>query len=406
MIYYGRQTVEDDDIAAITESVRSGWLTQGFHVETFERAIADYCGAKYTVACCNGTTALHLAYLAVGIGKGDAILTSPNTFAATANASLYAKARPFLSDIDSITYNIDVNKIEKTISDLPSGINPQNINLKAIVPVHFAGLACGMEAISNIAAKNNLAVVEDACHALGAEWQDQSGRWHKAGDCSCSQAAVFSFHPVKSITTGEGGAVTTNDKDIYERLKLLRSHGITKKSDKFINKDFAFTANEPNLWYYEMHEPGFNYRITDMQCALGINQLKKIDRFMDRRREIASIYNKLLSDYSYIKLPARIEKTSSANHLYPVQIEFDEIGITRNEWFERMLKRDIALQVHYIPIHLQPYYQKEFGFKEGDFPVSEAYYKRAASLPIYPLLTDNDIHYIVESMIEELEVHK
>lgn len=401
-ISYGRQTIEDDDITAIIESVRSGWLTQGFHVEAFEEAIADYCNAKYAIVCCNGTAALHLAYLAVGIARNDAIVTSPNTFVATTNAALFVGARPYLSDIDAITYNIDISKVEETISNIDS----QNVNPKAIVPVHFAGLPCNIEAISDIAEKNNMIIVEDACHALGAKWQDLSGNWHKVGDCSHSQATVFSFHPVKSITTGEGGVITTNNKDIYDKLKLFRSHGIIKNSHKFINDDFAFTINEPNPWYYEMHEPGFNYRITDMQCALGMNQLKKIDRFMDRRKEIVSIYNRLLADYSYIKLPGTKENVYSANHLYPVQIAFADLGISRNEWFKRMLKRDIALQVHYIPIHLQPYYQKQFGFKEGDFPVSEAYYKRAVSLPIYPMLTDDDLHNIVECLIEELEQPK
>ncbi|MGR3317977.1 MAG: UDP-4-amino-4,6-dideoxy-N-acetyl-beta-L-altrosamine transaminase [Candidatus Anammoxibacter sp.] len=401
-ISYGRQTIEDEDVNAIIEAVRSGWLTQGFHIEAFEEAIADYCNAKYAVACCNGTAALHLAYLAVGITANDAIITSPNTFASTANAALFINAKPYLSDIDAKTLNINHAKIEETILN----IDTENINVKAIVPVHFAGLPCNMEAIANIAAKNNLLVVEDACHALGSKWQDSSGVWHTVGNCSHSQATVFSFHPVKSITTGEGGVITTNDKDVYEKLKLYRSHGITKSPDKFINHDLAYTTNKPNPWYYEMHELGFNYRITDLQCALGLSQIKKIGKFMKRRREIVLIYNKLLENYNYLKLPVMLENVSSSNHLYPVQIAFDELGITKNDWFTRMAQKGIALQVHYIPIHLQPYYQRKFGFKEGDFPVSEEYYKKAVSLPIYPLLTDNDLQYITENMIEELETTK
>ncbi|MGR3176722.1 MAG: UDP-4-amino-4,6-dideoxy-N-acetyl-beta-L-altrosamine transaminase [Candidatus Anammoxibacter sp.] len=398
-ISYGRQTIEDEDVNAIVEAVRSGWLTQGFHIEAFEEAIADYCNAKYAVACCNGTAALHLAYLAVGITGNDAIITSPNTFVATANAALFINAKPYLTDIDPDTLNIDHAKIEETISN----IDTENINVKAIVPVHFAGLPCNMEAIANIAAKNDLLIVEDACHALGSKWQDSSGIWHKVGNCSHSKATVFSFHPVKSITTGEGGVITTNDKDIYERLKLYRSHGIIKDPDKFVNHDLAYTTNKPNPWYYEMHELGFNYRITDLQCALGISQIKKIDKFMARRKEIVLIYNKLLGGYNYFRLPVMAENVSSSNHLYPVQIDFDELGITKNELFARMSQKDIALQVHYIPIHLQPYYQRTFGFKEGDFPVAEEYYRKAVSLPIYPLLTDNDLQYISESMIEILE---
>lgn len=410
-ISYGRQTVEDDDIEALIESVRSGWLTQGFHVEAFEDAIAGYCGSRYAVACCNGTAATHLAYLAAGIGGGDAIITSPNTFVATANAALYAGAKPYLADIDPNTLNIDPARIEERIENktetASSDINNAcNAKLKAIVPVHFAGLPCDMEAISDIARQHNLVIVEDACHALGAKWRDSSGNWHKVGDCSHSQTTVFSFHPVKSITTGEGGVITTNDRDIYERLMLFRSHGITKDHDNFVDNDMAFTDNESNPWYYEMQELGFNYRITDMQCALGMAQLKKIDRFTDRRREIVAVYDRLLADYPVIKLPVTKRDAHSSNHLYPVQIAFDEIGIARSRWMKRMAGRGIALQVHYIPVHLQPYYRSRFGYKEGDFPASEAYYEQAVSLPIYPLLTDDDIHHIVECMIEEMEMTK
>ncbi|MBI5893027.1 MAG: UDP-4-amino-4,6-dideoxy-N-acetyl-beta-L-altrosamine transaminase [Deltaproteobacteria bacterium] len=411
-ISYSRQTIEHDDIAAIVDSVNSGWLTQGFHVETFEEAIKEYCGSKYAVVCCNGTAALHLAYLALGIGKDDAIITSPITFAATSNAALYVEARPYFSDIDPDTRNIDPSKI--------SNFKLQIANCKAIVPVHFAGLPCDMEAIENIAKKNNLLIIEDACHALGAGWVDKNNKLQKVGNCSHSDATVFSFHPVKSITTGEGGAITTNNKNLYERLKMLRSHGITKEPEKFINKDLAFathdpclkptgagprpTTLDPNQWYYEMHELGFNYRLTDIQCALGISQLKKLDRFTKRRHEIASMYDKLLKDHPHIKLPVCKEGVYSAHHLYSVEISFDKIGIARNEFFKSMAKKDIHLQVHYIPVHLQPYYQKRFGFKNNDFPAAEAYYKRAVSLPIYPLLTDKDVHYIVECMINELKV--
>lgn len=397
-ISYSRQTIEHDDIAAIVDSVNSGWLTQGFHVEAFEDAIAKYCGSKYAVVCCNGTAALHLAYLALGIGKGDAIITSPITFAATSNAALYVEARPYFSDIDPDTRNIDPSQILHLTSHIS--------HLKAIAPVHFAGLPCDMEAIARIAKKNNLLIIEDACHALGAKWKDKKGKWHKVGDCSHSQATVFSFHPVKSIATGEGGAITTNNKDIYKRLKLLRSHGITKEQEKFINKDSAFSAQDPNPWYYEMHELGFNYRLTDIQCALGISQMKKLGRFIKRRNEIAKVYDKLLKDHPYIKLPVCKEGVYSAYHLYPVEISFDKIGITRNEFFKSMAKKDINLQVHYIPVHLQPYYQKRFGFKKGDFPIAEAYYKRAVSLPIYPLLTDKDVHYVVECIKEIIQKPK
>ena len=404
MISYGKQTIDESDITAVTDALRSGWLTQGFHVKEFEDAFADYCNSRYAVACCNGTAALHLAYLATGLGRNNSIITSPLTFVATANAALYAGAKPYLADIDPETHNIAPGEIAKAISYINA--NDYDNRLKAIVPVHFAGLPCDMEAIWDIANKNNLMVIEDACHALGAKWQDKNGNWHKIGSCSHSHAAVFSFHPVKSITTGEGGVITTNDKDIYERLKLLRSHGITKDQDSFINNNLAFTESDTNPWYYEMQELGFNYRITDIQCALGTNQVKKIDRFMARRREIAAIYNKALKPFPHIKLPDTQENSQSANHLYTVQISFDTLGTTRNEFFKRILKKEISLQVHYIPIHLQPFYQKRFHFKEGDFQESEVFYKSTVSLPIYPSLTDNDLKYIIDSVVGALNLKK
>ena len=404
MISYGKQTIDESDITAVTDALRSGWLTQGFHVKEFEDAFADYCNASYAVACCNGTAALHLAYLAIGLGKNDSIITSPLTFAATANAALYAGARPYLADIDPATHNISPSEIEKAISYINA--NDNDTHLKAIVPVHFAGLPCDMDAIWDIAKKNNLMVIEDACHALGAKRQDKDGSWHKIGSCSHSHAAVFSFHPVKSITTGEGGVITTNDKDIYEKLKLFRSHGITKDQNSFINNNLAFTENNLNPWYYEMQELGFNYRITDMQCALGTNQIKKTDNFMRRRREIAAIYNEALKPYSHIKLPITPQNSHSANHLYTVQIAFDTLGTTKNAFFQRMLKNNISLQVHYIPIHLQPYYQKRFHFKEGDFLESESFYNSAVSLPIYPTLSDTNLKHIIGSFIESLNLKK
>ena len=404
MISYGKQTIDESDITAVTDALRSGWLTQGFHVKEFEDAFADYCNASYAVACSNGTAALHLAYLAIGLGKNDSIITSPLTFAATANAALYAGARPYLADIDPATHNISPSEIEKAISYINA--NDNDNRLKAIVPVHFAGLPCDMETIWDIANKNNLMVIEDACHALGAKWQDKDENWHKIGSCFHSHAAVFSFHPVKSITTGEGGVITTNDKDIYEKLKLFRSHGITKDQNSFINNNLAFTENNLNPWYYEMQELGFNYRITDMQCALGTNQIKKTDNFMTRRREIVAIYNEALNPYSHINLPITPQNSHSANHLYTVQIAFDTLGTTKNTFFQMMLKNNISLQVHYIPIHLQPYYQKRFHFKEGDFLESESFYNSTVSLPIYPTLSDTDLKHIIGSIIEALNLKK
>ncbi|MBI1911716.1 MAG: UDP-4-amino-4,6-dideoxy-N-acetyl-beta-L-altrosamine transaminase [Deltaproteobacteria bacterium] len=386
-ISYGRQTIDQDDINSVVDVLKSDMLTQGPKVEEFEEALKNYTGAKYAVCCSSGTAALHLAYLAANIGKGDSIITSPVTFTATANAAMYVGALPVFADIDPDTGNIDPVGIEDKIKYNPS--------VKAIVPVHYAGFPCDMERISKIALKNNLIVIEDGCHALGAMWEDSEGNWHKVGSSTHSDMTVFSFHPVKSITTGEGGAITTNSKALYERLKSLRSHGITRSAKAFVNGEDA-------PWYYEMHELGFNYRLNDIQCALGTSQLKKLDKFVIRRSELACLYSNMLSKYPFIKTPATGEKVRSAHHLYPVQICFDELGISKKELFESLKAIGIHLQVHYIPVHLQPYYKKAMGYREGDYPKAERFYKNAVSLPIYPLLSDEEAGAVSEALISTI----
>src|SRR3989338_10997620 len=298
MLPYGRQWIDEDDIKAVVEVLRSDWLTKGPKVEEFEKAMAEYCGAKYAVAVSSGTAALHLACLVAGIKQGDEAITSPITFVASANCVLYCGGKPVFADIDKDTYNIDPAEIKKKITK----------KTRAIIPVHFAGLPCDMGAIKKIAEEYDLIIIEDACHALGAEYGIQNPglrtkeEWIKVGSCSHSDMAVFSFHPVKHITTGEGGAVLTNNEKFYEKLLLFRNHVITKDPEKFTNKDLAFPLSSeplihnPNPWYYEMQELGFNHRITDMQCALGISQLRKLDSFISRRRKIVSIYNQALGD--------------------------------------------------------------------------------------------------------------
>lgn len=385
-ISYGRQTIEPDDIEAVSRALASGWLTQGPLVEEFERRLAEYTGAKYAVVCSNGTAALHLACKAAGLGPGDKVLTSPLTFLASANAALYVGARPDFVDIDAATLNIDPDRLEEKVKACPS--------IKAIVPVHFAGSPCDMERIGRIAKERNLIVIEDACHALGASWTAANNETRMVGSCSNSDMTVFSFHPVKSITTGEGGAITTNSRKLYDRLLSLRSHGVIKETAKL------FSA-EGLPWYYEMQDLGFNYRLTDIQSALGISQLKKLDRFIARRREIASLYTSLLSKYPFIKTPCDVQGRSSAWHLYPVRIDFNGLGAARRVLFELMSAIGINLQVHYIPVHMHPYY-RGLGFKPGDFPVAEKFYDEEVSLPIYPLLTDEEAGAVSEALLSTL----
>jgi UDP-4-amino-4,6-dideoxy-N-acetyl-beta-L-altrosamine transaminase len=385
-ISYGRQTIEADDVEAVVKALGSGMLTQGPLVEEFERKLAAYTGAKYAVVCSNGTAALHLACKAAGLGPGDKVLTSPLTFLASANAALYVGAKPDFADIESETFNIDPAEVENKVKASPS--------VKALIPVHFAGSPCDMERLGRIARERNLIVIEDACHALGASWTDSKGTVRKVGSSSHSDMTVFSFHPVKSITTGEGGAITTNSRKLYERLLSLRTHGTVKDSARLFNP-------EGLPWYYEMQDLGFNYRLTDLQCALGVNQLKKLDRFIARRAELASLYCRLLSKYPFIKTPASQPGCASAWHLFPVRIDFGGLGASRKDLFELMSAIGINLQVHYIPVHLQPYY-RGLGFKPGDFPKAEKFYEQEVSLPIYPLLSDEEAGAVVEALLSTL----
>ncbi|MBI5491359.1 MAG: UDP-4-amino-4,6-dideoxy-N-acetyl-beta-L-altrosamine transaminase [Deltaproteobacteria bacterium] len=386
-ISYGRQTIDEDDIRAVISALRSDHLTQGPLCEEFEKAICGYTGARYAVACANGTAALHLACMAAGVGKGDSVITSPVTFLASANCAVYLGAAPLFADIDPLTFNISPDEVEKKLKC--------NSNVKAIIPVHFAGLPADMEAISKAARKRGIVIIEDACHALGALLRTDNGKWTRAGDCSHSDMTVFSFHPVKSITTGEGGAITTNDRKLYERLKTLRAHGVVKDPASFVNGTQA-------PWYYEMHSPGFNYRLSDVQCALGVSQMRKLDKFIERRRDLAALYSGLLSKYSFIKTQMVPDGRLSAFHLFPVRIPFRDMGVSKKEWFSLMDDLGIRLQVHYIPLHLQPFFQNEFGYRKGDFPAAEELYSEEVSLPIYPLLTDEEAGFITEAIISTI----
>jgi UDP-4-amino-4,6-dideoxy-N-acetyl-beta-L-altrosamine transaminase len=394
MILYGRQWIDEEDINAVIDVLKGDWITQGPKIDEFEKALANYCGAKYAVAVNSGTAALHLACLAAGIKEGDEVITTPITFVASANCVVYCGGIPVFADINKDTYNIDPSEIRKKITS----------KTKAVIPVDFAGLPCDMEAIRKIADEHDLIIIEDACHALGAEWKDSNGRWHKTGSCSYSDMTVFSFHPVKHITTGEGGAVLTNNAELYEKLLSLREHGIIRNPEKFINKDLAFSLNpeslilNPNSWYYEIHELGFNYRITDIQCALGLSQLKKLDMFLAKRRSIASAYSQAFKDIELVTTPAEPEDKKPAYHIYVLQIDFERLGKTRADVMNKLRASGIGTQVHYIPIHLQPYYRNNFGYRKGDYPAAEEYYDKALSIPIYPKMNDAEIKRVINSV--------
>lgn len=382
-IPYGRQCIDRSDVAKVIDVLRSDWLTQGPKVAEFEDALKRYCAAKYAVAVSSGTAALHIACLAAGLKKGDEAITSPVTFVATANAIIYSGAKPVFADIDYRTFNIDPDEIAKRIND----------NTKAILPVHFAGLPCKMNDICRVAQRRGLFIIEDACHSLGAQYKHR-GRWVKVGSCADSDMTVFSFHPVKTITTGEGGAITTNDSALYKKLLALRSHGIYK--DSKMSKDSG-------SWFYEMRELGFNYRITDMQCALGLSQLKRIDKFLDRRREVCGIYNSRLAELSgKIELPYDSTDVEHAHHLYVIRINFKECGCSRKTLVENLRRSGIFTQVHYIPVYKQPYYKNRYNIGSRHFPNSEKYYEAALSLPLYPGIKNSEVDYVVRALKKEL----
>lgn len=369
-IPYGRQCIEEDDIEAVVEVLRSDYVTTGPAVAEFEKTVAEYTGAKYAVAVSNGTAALHVACLAAGLKEGDEVITTPITFAASANCVLYCGAKPVFVDIEPDTYNIDPTKIEEKLTP----------KTKAIIAVHFTGQPCKMDEIHEIAKKHNLLVIEDAAHALGADYKGK-----KIG--SISDMTTFSFHPVKHITTGEGGMITTNSKELYDKLILFRSHGITR-DERFLEK------NEGG-WYYEQLDLGYNYRITDIQCALGISQMKKLDRFVERRREIAKRYHEAFADMKEIQIPKQETGCHNSWHLYVIQV----LEKDRKEVFDALRSKNIGVNVHYIPVYKHPYYQKN-GYKEVCCRNAEQYYADAISIPMYPLLSKEEQEYVIETIKE------
>jgi UDP-4-amino-4,6-dideoxy-N-acetyl-beta-L-altrosamine transaminase len=373
-IPYGTQLIEDDDIAAVVEALKSGYLTTGPKVAEFEAALAETVGAKYAVAVANGTAALHIATLTADVSAGDEVITSPLTFAASANCALYCGAKPVFADINPETMLIDIDDIKRKIT-------PQT---KAIIPVHFSGELCDMEAIIQIANAHNLAIIQDCAHSLGSRFADGK----KQGEYSGQQ--IWSFHPVKTITTGEGGAVTTNDEKLYKTLLRLRAHGITRDSSQFVNE------NEGD-WYYEMSDLGFNYRITDVQCALGISQLAKLERFAKRRSEIVARYNEAFARLT-LTVQASPDCSNAVRHLYTIRLQ-DKAR--RREVFDRLRSANIGVNVHYIPVYLLPYYQN-LGYKRGLCPNAENSYERLITLPLHPLMTDEQVEYVIEAVKDAL----
>lgn len=369
-IPYGRQTIDEDDIQAVVDVLRSDYLTTGPRVAEFEKKVADYVGAKYAVAVCNGTAALHVACLAAGIGEGDEVITTPITFAASANCALYCGAVPVFADIDPVTYNIDPAEIEKRITP----------KTRALIPVHYTGQPCDMEAITEIAARHHLTVIEDGAHALGAVYEGK-----KIG--SISDMTCFSFHPVKPVTTGEGGMIVTNDEDLYHRCILFRSHGMTRES--------SLLTQQQGPWYYEQQYLGYNYRITDISCALGSSQLDKLDGFLARRREIAGRYDRAFADVPGIRIPVQASGCESGWHLYMIQV----MERDRKEVFEALRAAQIGVNVHYIPVYRHPYYQ-EHGYADLYLPHAEAFYAKAISLPIFPGLTEQQQEYVIDRVLE------
>ena len=381
MIYYGHQHITEKDIQAVERVLHSDWLTQGPAVESFEKKVANYCGAKYAVAVTNATSALHIACKAAGLGEDDVLWTSPITFTASANCGRYCGADVDFVDIDDRTYNMSVAELQHKLETAVQ-------KPKVVIPVHLAGQSCDMETIKALADEYGFKIIEDASHATGADYKNT-----KVGSCRYSDMTVFSFHPVKIVTTGEGGIVLTNNKELYEKLKLYRSHGITRDSD-------LMTQEADGPWYYQQIELGFNYRMTDMQAALGCSQMDSLDEFVARRRYLVKRYNEKLKNLP-LRTPYQDEAANPSWHIYIIRVDFTKVKLSKKEIFARMRDRGIVLNLHYIPVHTQPYYQK-LGFQKGDFPVSEKYYEEAITLPLYYDLIDEQQDEVIEALKEVL----
>lgn len=393
MLPYGRQTISEDDIAAVTAALRSDFLTQGPLIEEFERRFAARVGARYAVAVNSATAALHLALRVAGVGPGDRVVTSPITFLASANAAAYVGATPDFADIDPVSYTLDPRALEKNWRD----------DTRAVVAVDYAGQACDLPEIARIAHARGAVVIEDACHGVGGAFHPAAtpGRAWKIGGHPWADFTVFSFHPVKTMTTGEGGMLVTDRADWAELARTLRSHGIVRDAARFETSADDEVLGEKGPWFYEMQELGYNYRLTDLQCALGLSQLTRLDSFLSRRREIVAAYNAAFAGLDWLVTPGLREAADEATtswHLYTVQIDFAALGRSRPQVMAELRAAGVGTQVLYIPVHLQPWYRKTFGYGQGKCPVAEAFYARALSLPLYPAMTEADVAHVIATV--------
>ena len=382
MINYGKQYLDKKDISAVVSVLKSDWLTQGPKVKEFETSLKNFFGAKYCSVVSNGTAALHLAVKAMGWKKGDYVFTTPNSFLATSNSILYVGAKPIFIDIDPLTFNINVKKLEEKIK-----INKKKgRRLVGIIATDYAGQPCDWKSLKIIGRKYGLKLINDNCHAIGASFYK-----NKKYACKYADVVTQSYHPVKNLTTGEGGSILTNHKAIDKKVKLLRSHGVIKKRNK-------------SPWSYEMQDLGFNYRLSDMSCALGLSQLKKVNKFVRKKQKIAQIYDKAFKNIKNIKIPLIKKNTQHSYHLYPLRIEFDKFKISKESFFRILRKKNINLQVHYIPIFLQPFYKKNFKFNVKDLKNSIKFYKEEISLPIYYSLKRKEINYVINQIKKILKI--
>jgi UDP-4-amino-4,6-dideoxy-N-acetyl-beta-L-altrosamine transaminase len=386
MIPYGRQDISQADIDAVVDVLKSDYLTQGPQVPLFEETVASYCGAKHGVAVNSATSALHVACLALGLGEGDWLWTSPNTFVASANCALYCGAQVDFVDINPHTYNMSVEALEHKLKQAKLS----NTLPKILIPVHFAGQSCEMREIHALSLEYGFKIIEDAAHAIGGKYLGKS-----VGGCQYSDITVFSFHPVKIVTTGEGGIATTNQSVLAERMQLLRSHGVTRESHLMTK-----SLETEGAWYYQQVDLGFNYRMTEMQAALGVSQMQRVDEFVGTRKAFAKRYDELLHNLPLV-LPFQHADSDSSFHLYPILIQTDQIFKTRAEVYKALREDGIGVNIHYIPVHTQPYYQK-MGFAEGSFPLAEAYYQQVISIPVFHAMTLQDQNRIIELLERDL----
>jgi UDP-4-amino-4,6-dideoxy-N-acetyl-beta-L-altrosamine transaminase len=382
IIPYGKQHITQKDIDAVTKALRSDFLTQGPKIAEFEQAFATYIGAKYAVALSNGTAALHLCAMALGVQEGDKVITTPITFAASANCVRYCGGEVVFSDIDPDTFLLDIDKVRALLESHPKG------TFKGIIPVDFAGLAVNLEAFRQLADEYGLWIIEDSCHSPGGYFIDSKGGKQGCGNGNFAELAIFSFHPVKHIASGEGGMITTNDEALYKKLLMLRSHGITREQGLF---QLSPADIAQGGWYMEMQELGYNYRLTDIQAALGLSQLERADTGLARRRAIAKTYHDAFQNYPNIKIQPWTIVEGHAYHLYIIKVQ------NRLELYNHLRENNIFPQVHYIPTHLMPYYQS-LGYKKGDMPLAERYYEQCLSLPMYPTLTEGELKFVIKTI--------